>query len=179
MSISLTNTSFISVDSESFLIPNLSSLVLQNELGPLMEPEPIQFSFNTPGWHTVGILLILASIFVSYRTIKLYKKNTYRREAIKKIKKMKSSGSPFELAEQLSSLLIILKLVALKSYGRQKVANLYGRTWLDFLESKSKNTSFKKFENLISRTVYQNIAPDANELMELKQLSKKWIQHHA
>ena len=151
----------------------------QNELGPLLEPEPIPFSFNTPGWYIVGVLLILIFFYIIYHRVKLYRKNTYRREALKEIKKLINSGSKTELAQELCALMKILKLVALKAYGRQQVATLYGRSWLEFLESKSRSTPFKQFEKVISGTIYQNEAPDANELMELKGISKKWIQNHA
>lgn len=179
MSIITVKSTFCKINSEALLIPNISILVQQKDLGPLMEPEPIQFSFNTPGWYIVGALLILLFLFIIYRRVKLYRRNAYRREALKEIKELNNSGSKTELSQELCTLMMILKLVALKAYGRQKVATLHGRSWLEFLESKSRNTSFKQFEKVISGAIYQNKAPDANELTKLKGLSKKWIQNHA
>ena len=161
------------------LIQETTSSQEQQELGPILEPDPIQFSFDTPGWYILGFLIFLAIILLSIRWIKQYKNNTYRREAIKELNQINPSGSANELGPQLSQLLVILKMVALKAYGRENVATLDGKPWLVFLESKAKNTPFSKFETIISNSIYKNLTPEAKDLNELKNVSIKWIQTHA
>ncbi len=160
------------------LIQEATSRAAQ-DLGPILEPDPIQFSFDTPGWYFIGILLFLVCFFVAFRFVKNYKENAYRREAIQKLNKVNLFISPNDLEQQLSTILTILRIVAFQTYGRKEVASLYGKSWLLFLESKAKNTRFTKFEPIISRTIYENERPDSKALNELMNLSKKWIQTHA
>ena len=161
------------------LIQETGSAGQIQELGPILEPDPISFSFDTPGWYILGTLLLLIIFLLSLRWVKQYRNNAYRRAAIIEINQINSSNSSLESGSQLSQLLVILKMTAIKSYGRKIVATLDGKTWLMFLESKAKNTAFSQFEVMITNSIYKNIAPDAKELDELKNLSKKWIQTHA
>ena len=179
MIVSTLNLSVIISGIATTLIQEADPVAADQELGPILEPDPIEFSFDTWGWYFVGILLILVCFFFALRQIKHYKKNAYRREALKELNQVNPSKSNNELGQQLTELLIILKVTAFKAYGRKNVATLYGKPWLLFLESKAKNTPFSKFEPIISRAIYKNETPDNKELNELKNLSKKWILTHA
>lgn len=161
------------------LIQEPAVAAADQDLGPILEPDPVKFSFDTPGWYAVGILVLLICYYLTFRLIKRYRQNAYRRQALKELTQINPSNSNNQLNLQLSELLVILKMVALKAYGRKNVATLYGKPWLLFLESKAKNTPFSKYEGIISRTIYENAKPDIKELSELKNLSKKWIQTHA
>lgn len=171
---------FVHISSGSTpLTQESASVVADQDLGPILEPDPVKFSFETPGWYLVGILILLTCCYLTLRLIKRYRQNAYRRQALKELTQISSSNSNNQLHLQLSELLVILKMVALKAYGRKNVATLYGKPWLLFLESKAKNTPFSKYEAIISGTIYENAKPDIQELNELKNLSKKWIQTHA
>ena len=161
------------------LIQETNSAAENQDLGPILEPEPIKFSFDTPGWYILGILVLVAILVLTIRWIKHYRKNAYRRSAIKKLNLINPSTSKIELGQQFLELLVILKLAALKAYGRKDVATLYGKPWLIFLETKGKNTPFSSFESTVSKAIYENTSPNAKELNEFKNLSKKWIQTHA
>ena len=124
------------------LIQEPAVVVADQDLGPIWEPDPVKFSFETPGWYVVGILIFLTCCYLILRRIRHYRQNAYRREAIKELTQINQSNSNNELHLQLSELLVILKMVAFKAYGRKNVATLYGKPWLLFLESKAKNTSF-------------------------------------
>ena len=161
------------------LIQEQTSVVTNQDLGPILEPAPVKFSFDTPGWYVIGVLILLTCGYLTLRLIKRYRQNTYRREALKELNQINPSNSNDQLDLHLSELLVILKMVALKAYGRKNVATLYGKSWLLFLESKAKNTPFSNYEAIISGTIYKNERPDIKQLTELKNLSKKWIQTHA
>lgn len=149
------------------------------DLGPILEPAPIKFSFDTPGWYFLGFLILLILLFTTVRWIKQYRANVYRREAIKSLDQLSLNSSDHGSGSQLIDLLIILKRVALQTYGRKEVAALYGKPWLLFLESKARNTSFSKFQLIIAKATYEDIPIDIKDLNELKNLSKKWIRNHA
>lgn len=161
------------------LIQETNSASENLDLGPILEPEPIKFSFDTPGWYIIGGLLLVAFLILTIRWIKHYRKNAYRRNAIKKLNLINASTSKIELGQQFLDLLVILKLAAFQAYGRKEVATLYGKPWLIFLESKGKNTPFSSFESTVSKAIYENTSPNAKELNDFKNLSKKWIETHA
>ncbi len=155
------------------------SLILnpQNDalkLAPIKEPAPILFTFETVGWKILAIVIfILLQIFL-YKWIQHYKKNTYRRVAIKRLSTINTNSN-----KSINESAIILKTVAITAYGRENVAALYGAEWLLFLESKGKNTLFTKYTKsfLAAQNSNQNI--DANTKKEILTLTKKWIQTHA
>lgn len=165
--------------SAAVLTQSSNTLAESQELGPLLEPDPIKFSFNTAGWYFLGILTLVVLSLAIFYWIRHYRENTYRREAINEINQLNISSSQHEMLQRLSELLTILKLVALKTYGRKEVASLHGKPWLLFLDSKTKNISFSEFEPVISKATYQSIPLNIEELEALKNLSKKWIQNHA
>ncbi len=157
-----------------------SELVSESqELGPILEPDPIEFSFDTPGWYILAIVLLLVFLFGIFKWIKYYHNNAYRRLAIKKLDQLISNTDEIDLAQQVTEVLTVLKLVAFQTYGRKEVATLHGKPWFSFLDSKVKSNSFSEFEPLISKSIYQCIPMDANELTAFKNLSKIWIRKHA
>lgn len=163
----------------SILIQESDKVPEPQELGPVLEPDPVAFSFQAPGWYFLGILVFLVFFYSLFRWIKKYRSNTYRREALRKVLELNDRDSEEDLSRQVLAVMTILKNVALKRYGRNTAATLYGNSWLKFLESKSKNTQFSQLEPMISRTIYENRPPNKNELNKLKNLSIKWIKTHA
>jgi hypothetical protein len=63
----------------------LNDTITYNSIGQLIEPDPIGYSFNTPGWYMVLVLLMLVAIIIGIVQYRKYKKNAYRREAVRKI----------------------------------------------------------------------------------------------
>ena len=149
------------------------------DLGPLYEPDAVQFSFETPGWYLLGIFILLVAAFLFFKWLKRYRKNAYRREAIKTIARIEQHSLNQNEANQLNDILVLLKLVAIEAFGRQQVAQLYGDEWLEFLESKGKNTPFTDYRQHIANTLYEPISLDLKETKALIELSKQWINTHA
>jgi len=60
--------------------------IIENpDLGEIIEPEAIRFSFNTPGWYILAIFSCMVVVYLLIKWIINYRKNAYRREAIKQI----------------------------------------------------------------------------------------------
>lgn len=146
------------------------------DLASLYEPEPIGFSFAAPGWYGLGILLILVLVYLLSKFIMSYRRKAYRRAAVKTL----NSLGREELADRdkIKEILLVLKLVAIKTYGREKVASLFGREWLKFLEDTGKTSNFTAFEPVISEMVYCEHEPTV-ELNQLMTMAKIWIRTHA
>ncbi|MGI9530303.1 DUF4381 domain-containing protein [Lutimonas sp.] len=149
------------------------------QLGPIMEADPVKFSFNTPGWYILGAFMLVSVLFFAVRQIKKYRANTYRREALKKLNQLKNGLNEANEHQQLSGVLAILKIVAIQTYGRQAVANLYGKEWLLFLDSKIKGNSFAPFEMTINNSIYKGAQATEVDLASFHIVSKNWIQKHA
>ena len=149
------------------------------ELGPILEPDPIKFSFDAPGWYFLAIVLFLFFLFGFFNWVKQYRNNAYRRQAIKKLDQLIRNTNEIGLSQQVTEVLTVLKLVAVQTYGRKEVANLHGKPWFSFLDSKVKSHSFSEFEPIISKSVYQCIPMGVDELTAFKNLSKIWIRKHA
>jgi len=148
------------------------------DLGPLYEPAPVGFHFETMGWpilfSTLGILIIVTLLKVGIK----YYKNAYRRQAIQLINTIENRFQKKQEASCINDMMIVLKQVSLTTYARNEVADLSGVAWLEFLESKSKGTSFLKYDKVLSQALYQNKIEQPEEVKQLFTSSKKWINHH-
>jgi len=149
------------------------------DLGPLYEPDAVRFSFETPGWYLMGGLLLLFTFLFFLKWLKRYQKNKYRREALKTIASIEQNLQNLNESNQFNDILILLKLVAIKAFGRQEVAQLYGNEWLEFLESKGIHTPFTQYKQIILNTLYKPTLVDLKETKVLFELSKRWIRTHA
>ena len=149
------------------------------DLGPLYEPDALRFSFETPGWYLVAGLLLLVAVLLFVKWLKRYRKNAYRREALRNLRIIEDKSYKQKDVLCLNDVLVLLKLVAIEAFGRQQVAQLYGNDWLEFLESKGKNTPFTHYKQPIVNTLYDTIEVDVKEKKALIELSKQWIKTHA
>lgn len=168
------------------IISSLKGVILQQaenqipeDLGPLMEPDPIPFTFSTPGWYFIGSVLLLLVLYAAFKKIKKYNRNAYRRKALDQVNQLLNSQSKLQDDERLFGLLSQLKIVALHSYGRVEVASKNGDDWWSFLESTGKNTPFSEYKKAISDSVYKQITPDSSTLIKISDLTKRWIKTHA
>ena len=148
------------------------TLILQ----PIIEADPVQFSFNTTGWKVVFTIVILILIQVVYRLYLNYKKKQYRRDAIQEILKIQTKDVDF-----ITQLMFTLKKTALQTYGRKTVAKLYGDEWFSFLDDKVNGCNFFKNKELISAAIYKKELPKGTTFNQQawQLISIKWIKHHA
>lgn len=146
-------------------------------ISQLIEPEPISYSFNTPGWYMVFVLLILAGLIIAILQYRKYRKNAYRRSGIKEIENIiqnKKEVAAFEINQ-------LLKKMAIPLFGREKVAALYGADWFNFLILTTNKTTtlptnhIQKFTLALYNSTYQLTETQMNELKEFAVL---WVKNH-
>ena len=157
----------------------------KSDLHPAIVPERVPFEMLTIGWYLVfGIIILLFIVFVLFQ-FRRWMKKKYRREANKILASYIKPLvlSPNERQKGLSQLSILLKQVALKSYSWEKVAGLYGESWIEFLSSTCRSTDFTKLHsvNLIDSQYQPNeklAHIETSELEKLIQYTHKWIGGH-
>jgi len=146
-----------------------------NAIGQLIEPKPVGYSFNTPGWYLVLGLLILVAIVVVIVQYRKYLKNAYRRKALKQIEyivQTKKETVVFEINQ-------LLKTMAISLFGREKVASLYGEEWFRFLNTSMKvqmDINSQEITKAIYNTEYQLNDTDKTKLVEFASI---WVQKHS
>lgn len=126
------------------------------QIGQLIEPSPIAFSFGAPGWY-----ILLALFFVLLGIIALifylkHKKRKYRRQAILHLQELNNStnSSTTFLAQTMET----LKRVAITTYGREGLIHLNGIQFLDLLQEKNKGEAIfsKDIQKLFLSGLYQS-----------------------
>lgn len=145
----------------------------------IYEAEAIQFSFNSAGWYILGGLLLLFALWLIISSLKKYRKNAYRRQALKELRTISENSGQEHSSSLLNNVLALLKMVAMKAFGRERVASLHGEEWLEYLESTGTNTAFMEYKGTILNTVYQGTSVSKDETESLMSLAKRWIKTHA
>jgi len=145
-------------------------------LGQLIEPDPVPYSFNTPGWYAVLILLLIIFLLIAFFQYRKYRRNAYRREALQKLEQIENSGYSVVYAINL-----LLKTLAIQLFGRRTVADLHGPTWFLFLSSK-----LEKHPGLTDQSIDEYTLALYNDQFQLDEKRRKelvafarlWILKH-
>jgi hypothetical protein len=145
-------------------------------LKPIFVPDPVKFEPVTAGWYILFGLIILLLLFISYKIIKKYRANAYRRLSVSQLMRIKNGLNELSVIQTVQEVAAILKGTAIISYSREKVAGLAGEEWLEFListipgqgaginefalitleyqhEEKSKNVSSDEIEKFINTSI--------------------------
>jgi hypothetical protein len=115
-------------------------------------------------------------LFGLFKWYKAYQSRAYRRLALKKLNEIQLSDAPDTAT--LDAIQVTLKQVAMATYGRPKVAALFGLEWLNFLEKTGKNTLFSEFALLLGSNS-EAATDQSNQIGALRDTAKKWIRTHA
>ncbi|MEK6479167.1 DUF4381 domain-containing protein [Catalinimonas sp. 4WD22] len=142
------------------------------ELGALYEPPPVAFSFEPIGWSILAGIIVLAILLMAFFLIRNYIKNHYRREALHALEDMQNNGTAF------TQIFVLLKQVALKTFGREKVGRLYGKEWLQFLEKTGKDVKMLAYEKQFEDVLYKGKRLSESQQNELLFNARKWIKTH-
>lgn len=152
----------------------MNETVINSSIGQLIEPEPIGYSFNTPGWYLVLGVLLLVTLVIALVQYRKYLKNAYRREALARVEELVQSDQD-SMAYEINKL---LKIVAIRVFGRERVAAMFGIQWFNFLNSASNsqlNVDFEEFDKAIYNTGYSLGEKEKTKLVEL---ATTWIKKH-
>ncbi len=149
-------------------------------LSPYMEPTPVGFTFDAPGWYTVGLLLALAVITAVILWIRHYYHNRYRRLAIRLIEeneKIAIAGG--EYSKLVYNANMIAKQICIRLYGRKETAPLKDAPWIIFLNRSSGGNIFSSADAQIIRDVYYPMVHTGKQqALHFTEKIKQWIKKH-
>ncbi|MFV0365278.1 MAG: DUF4381 domain-containing protein [Mangrovibacterium sp.] len=140
----------------------------------IIEPNPIQYSFDTLGWHIVFAMAIVLILIIAIITYIRYRKNAYRRNAIKVIDDACEYTGAFPVIN------LELKKVAISKWNRELVASLQSNEWFGFLNSTMKKP-YTKTDNFpaFTKSIYDPKGDYSTELLnEFSDFAKRWIKTH-
>lgn len=145
-------------------------------LMPLRAPELIGWWPLAPGWWLLLAVLLIALTTLTYVVIRYFKRNAYRRRALRQLQDLQTRYQGNNEANQyLSHINSLLKSVALAAYPRREVAAMHGADWEDFLGHSVKPVA--PFPHGFAMATYVKSSPDI-DLAQLYSASLYWIKHH-
>ncbi len=137
-------------------------------------PEPIGWWPPAPGWLVVAFLSLALVGWVGYRLLLSLRNNRYRRAARKELARLRHHPDPGAVLPQVA---MLLRRVAIQSFGRREVAALTGRRWLEFLDQTGGGSQFSRGTgSVLGENLYQRHS--SAEIEPLLRLADKWIRSH-
>lgn len=149
-------------------------MMQHNDYGDLIEPSPVPFRFDTPGWYVLGGLLLLLLITIVALLVRHYRCNRYRRNALRWLDTALPPLTPHQQWREADR---VLKYLAMQVYGQATVASLQGEAWMQFLNQCLRRQQPFSTEDgaALQAVLYRDaIAPPAAFITK----TKYWILHH-
>ena len=138
------------------------------KLHDFSQPAPPSWLPQTAGWYAVFALLLLLLAWIVWKGWARWRRNRYRREALRELEHIRTSAIP-----------ALLKRTALAAWPREKVASLSGESWLRFLDTHGRNSSFSESpSHLLLDLEYRGGSLTAEEEHALRQMAGHWIRSH-
>jgi hypothetical protein len=121
-----------------------------DQLRGLHLPEEIGFWPPAPGWWlTAGLILLLA---IGTVIVILARRRSLRLHALRELDNLKSRWNPeSDFQTMAAEVSMLLRRIALKRYGHEAVARLYGEYWQQFLSKTGEGHSEEAWDPDIGR----------------------------
>ena len=132
--------------------------------------EPVSWWPLAPGWYVLILALAITMAWLGYKRLKQWRRNAYRREALKELE----SIAPQEVPE-------LVKRVCLSTWPRNKVASLSGEAFIKFLNQSDDTSHFSHSTGTLLLELSYNPSPDISrndpQYQQLIHTTKQWIKH--
>ena len=155
---------------------------LQN-LNDIVLPATVGWWPLASGWYVLIGILLIASAWFGYRSLRRWINNGYRRAALRELQLLEGQVQQAEERDaSLRQIPILLKRTALSVYPRKQVASLSGEDWFHFLNSTLKNPLFHgaitSSLNTVSYSTGRLDSIDSQATIALLDASRSWLKHH-
>jgi hypothetical protein len=155
---------------------NLTVNTSLDQLHDILIPPAVSNWLLAPGWYALGILVLTYGIHIGMKFWSNYQKNLYRREALKSLTQIQLEK---DTNKEINALLVLMKRVALKHFGREKVAALSADQWWDFIETHSKAKVSADIRRLSQKILYTtHVQTTQDDLSNVAKVTKVWINTH-
>lgn len=143
---------------------------LQN-LHDVIAPAAVGAWPPAPGWYVVLGLALFGLTWLTFRKVRTYRRNRYRRAALRRLDGIRRKGPGQETGSEVA---LLMKQTALAAWPRTGVASLSGQQWAEFLiETGAPEAAAEG----LSRAGYQR-QPDPGTLEALCTDAERWIRNH-
>ena len=151
-----------------------------NDVGKLIEPDPVKFTWGAPGWYMLGILLLLLIGVVALLMWRHHQKNKYRRSALSWLEEKERKLLNQQPVQLVYDSTMLMKRIAMSRYGRDEVASLPNKEWVTFLNSVCKSPMFTDNDAMwLAKILYvPGEQPNLDEAKGFIVKTKAWIRHH-
>ena len=153
-------------------------------LHDIVAPAPPPWLPPAPGWYALGLTLLLLLCWRGVSGYRRWQRNHYRRQALAELDRLEQALGRDDTPEQLlPQLPVLIKRAALAAYGRERVASLYGKAWLSFLDRAVSEALFDNASGqLLLRCAYARPAElaqlDQGAVQTLFGVARVWLARH-
>ena len=142
----------------------------------VVSPAAINWWPQTAGWWWLGAALAGFALHRSWRILRHWYRNRYRREAAARLQQLAATTAGDTLVADINRL---LKLTALVAYSREHVARLSGEEWVNFLNRQCTAPTFSTEQGeLLALAAYTGHTIEANTGQQLLAASLAWVREH-
>lgn len=161
-------------------MPNPLSSSLE-QLRPIHMPDTIGYWPIAWGWWCVFGLVVLMLLGGGYWLWRHYQQGLPKRKALQLLADCEALYQVTSNEQQACATIVdILKRVALAYFSREEVAELYGETWVYFLQKTGKHLDFLAIKDMVVARPYMSASKDTlvdnHDNMNLFfRLARSWV----
>jgi len=142
----------------------------------VVSPQAISWLPQTIGWWWLGAALLAVFARYSWRRLRHWYRNRYRREAAARLRQLGDTADQSALVAELNRL---LKLTALAAFSREQVARLSGKEWVEFLNRQCPTPPFSGEQGqLLAVGAYRTGTVAAASGQPLISACLTWVREH-
>ncbi len=157
-------------------LPDIFGNYVLGNFVKVVSPEDISWLPQTVGWAWLGAILLILALRYSWRRLRLWYRNRYRREATARLAQFTTTGEQEFWVLELNKL---LKITALAAFSREQVARLSGEQWVDFLNRHCTVPPFSPEQrNLLATGAYRKTTLKDDTRQQLLAASLTWVRTH-
>ncbi len=140
-------------------------------------PDMVSLWPQTIGWQLVFIAIIGLIGKKVYDQYMQYKRNAYRRDAIKLLNQLTENADNDHLLKKLPAL---LRTTALYAFDRQQVSNLTASKWEHWLDKQCPESQFStEYRGILQQLAFApGIEMNASQRRQFIAHTLHWVTHH-
>jgi hypothetical protein len=138
-------------------------------------PPPVSWWPPAPGWWLLTLLVVAIGAAATNFFIRHRRRNRYRKEALQELQLINENRGSQSTRDSVEQLAVLLRRVAIQTWGRKEVSSLVGESWLRFLDSKGATDQFTRGPGqVLGEALYQPTCEA--DLDRLCRLVEKWLR---